>query len=130
MTVNPQRGEVEVEIGGERRILRLSLNALAEAQELLGEKDFNAILARLGGDGTTGRADFVTLRALLTAGLRDGWPEATPQKVGRLIGPADLPRVMEAFNKAMEAAFPPASGASDPRPAAAGDSASLPTGPT
>lgn len=66
---NPYRGEVELIVDGETRVLRLSLGALAELEAALGETSLVALVERFES-GAFAAGDLV---ALLAAGL--GWPK-------------------------------------------------------
>ena len=65
---NRRRGEVEAVIGGERRILCLTLGALAELETALGAES----LADLGQRFAAGRLTAADLMCILGAGLRGG----------------------------------------------------------
>lgn len=65
---NPWRGELSLRIDGQVHDLRLTLGALAELEETLGEDDLPALIARFEG-GTFRAADILHL---LHAGLRGG----------------------------------------------------------
>lgn len=65
---NRRRGEVEAVIGGERRILCLTLGALAELEAAFGAES----LADLGQRFASGRLKAQDLMRILGAGLRGG----------------------------------------------------------
>ena len=65
---NPWAGEVALVIGGERRVLKLTLGALAELEESLGTDTLVALVTRFEG----GRFSSRDLMALILAGLRGG----------------------------------------------------------
>ena len=65
---NRRRGEVEAEIDGERRILCLTLGALAELETAFGADDLTGLAARFS-DGRLKAADLIRI---LGAGLRGG----------------------------------------------------------
>jgi hypothetical protein len=65
---NLHRGEIEAEIGGERRRLVLTLGALAELEAAFGADDLVALAERFGG-GRLGARD---LLRIIGAGLRGG----------------------------------------------------------
>lgn len=69
--VNPWAGEVALVIGGERRVLKLTLGALAELEETLGEDTLVALVERFEG----GRFSSRDLMGLILAGLRGGGAE-------------------------------------------------------
>ena len=70
---NPHRGEVEVVVDGVPRVARLTLGALAELEEELGEGSLVALVERLEG----GRVSSRDVLSLLVAGLRGGGWEVT-----------------------------------------------------
>lgn len=103
---NPVRGEVELKLSGKTYPLRISLNVLAETQELLGLDDFNEIMGRLTPDASgRAKADFVTLRALVCAVLREHMPALGVKEAGSMIGAADLRPTMDAIAQALNRAF-------------------------
>ncbi|MFY9991084.1 MAG: gene transfer agent family protein [Rhodoplanes sp.] len=63
---NRHRGEIEAEIGGERRRLVLTLGALAELEATFGADDLVALAERFGG----GRLKARDLVRIIGAGLR------------------------------------------------------------
>jgi len=65
---NRRRGEVEAVIGGERRILCLTLGALAELETAFGAES----LSDLGQRFAAGRLKAADLTSILGAGLRGG----------------------------------------------------------
>ncbi len=77
--VNPWAGEVALVIGGERRVLKLTLGALAELEERLGEDTLVALVERFEG----GRFSSRDLMALILAGLRGGGSELGPEDLMR-----------------------------------------------
>ena len=77
--VNPWAGEVALVIGGERRVLKLTLGALAELEERLGEDTLVALVERFEG----GRFSSRDLLGLILAGLRGGGAEMGPEDLMR-----------------------------------------------
>ncbi len=65
---NPHRGEVEVLVDGVPRTARLTLGALAELEEELGEGSLVALVERLEGGQVSSR----DVLSLIVAGLRGG----------------------------------------------------------
>ncbi len=65
---NPWRGEVALQIDGERHLMRLTLGALAELEAGLGEDTLLALVARFE-EGAFSSRDVL---ALIVAGLRGG----------------------------------------------------------
>ncbi len=74
---NKHRGEVEAEIGGERRILCLTLGGLAELETAFGAESLNDLAARF----SSGRLKAADMIRIIGAGLRGG---------GNLISDDDL----------------------------------------
>ena len=63
---NRHRGEIEAEIGGRRRVLVLTLGALAELEAAFGASDLVALTERFG----SGRLSARDLIRIIAAGLR------------------------------------------------------------
>jgi len=68
MMANPWAGEVEVVLGAERRVAKLTLGALAELEAGLGEVSLMDLVRRF----ETGAFSSRDVLALLVAGLRGG----------------------------------------------------------
>ena len=66
--VNPWRGDVEIVLDGERRLMRLTLGALAELEVALGADSLIALAERFEGAAFTSR----DVLAVIVAGLRGG----------------------------------------------------------
>ena len=77
---NRRRGEVEAVIGGERRVLCLTLGALAELETAFAADD----LADLGSRFVKGRLRAADLIRLLGAGLRGGGNLISDEEVASL----------------------------------------------
>lgn len=88
MSANPQRGEVNIVLD-KSRVLRLTTNAIARAEELLGTSLLNNDPRAFG---------FKEARALLFVGLNDR--KLTLEKVGELMDDADDATVIGAVTKA------------------------------
>lgn len=65
---NPHRGEVEIVLNGEARVMRLTLGALAELEDALGEASLVDLIGRFEGGAVSSR----DVLALIVAGLRGG----------------------------------------------------------
>lgn len=63
---NSHRGEIEAELGGERRTLVLTLGALAELESAFGADDLMALSQRFG----SGKLSARDLARIIAAGLR------------------------------------------------------------
>ena len=80
---NPARGEAELVIDGERRVLRLTLGALAELEADLGEEGLIPTIRRFEGGEVSSR----DVLRLVVAGLRGGgWPVRAEDLVAAEIG--------------------------------------------
>jgi hypothetical protein len=66
---NPHRGEYTAEINGETRVLRFSLNKLANLQEKLGVKSINEVVSDLND------LSFASLRYLIWLAVNEQDPE-------------------------------------------------------
>lgn len=71
--VNPYAGEVALVVDGQRRVLKLTLGALAELEAALEEPSLVALVERFEG-GAFGSGDVL---ALIVAGLRGGGAEVS-----------------------------------------------------
>jgi hypothetical protein len=77
---NRHRGEIEAEIGGERRRLVLTLGALAELEAAFGAGDLVALAERFGS-GRLGARDLVRI---IGAGLRGAGEDVADDAVARM----------------------------------------------
>lgn len=77
---NPQRGEIEAMIGGEKRVLCLTLGALAELEARLQAGDLVGLAERFSGGKVSAR----DLMAILGAGLRGGGNALSDDDLARL----------------------------------------------
>ena len=89
---NPYRGEVALVVDGERRVMRLSLGALASLEQSLGEDSLTALVERFEQGAFRAR----DILALLSAGLGmtveqvaaaeiEGGPVAAARAAARLL---------------------------------------------
>lgn len=76
----PQRGEIEAIVGGEQRVLCLTLGALAELEARLQAGDLVGLAERFSG----GRVSARDLTAILGAGLRGGGAAISDDELARL----------------------------------------------
>ena len=95
---NAERGEVDLEIGGETYTLRLPSNAIAEVEDLL-DQDFPEILQRM----QSGRVG--AQRAMLYAALREKHPKVTLLDAGQMLD-GNRHAINEALGNALTLAFP------------------------
>lgn len=89
---NIHRGEIAAEIGGEQRVLCLTLGALAELEARLGAGDLAGLAERFAGGKVSAR----DLTAIIGAGLRGGGNAISDDQLaqmsveGGLRGAADI----------------------------------------
>ena len=74
---NRHRGEIEAEIGGERRVLVLTLGALAELEDAFGGEDMLVVATRF----ETGRIGARDAIRVIGAGLRGAGSTVTDDEV-------------------------------------------------
>lgn len=118
---NPQRGSVALQAGDRAYTLSLSVNAMCELEDAIGQP-ISQIAEQLN------RAESVrlsTVRALVWAALRDHHPETTLAQAGELMSAVGVPAVMEKIGEAFQLAFPDGgegapAGGKNPRRAKAG----------
>jgi Phage tail tube protein, GTA-gp10 len=77
---NKHRGEIAAELGGETRVLCLTLGALAELEGAYGDQDLIAIAERF----ETGRVSATDAIRIIGAGLRGGGAKITDEAVAQL----------------------------------------------
>lgn len=77
---NPLRGEISAEIGGEERVLCLTLGALAELETRLKAGDLVGLGERFAG----GRISASDLTAIIGAGLRGGGNAISDDDLARM----------------------------------------------
>lgn len=80
---NRHRGEIEAELGGEKRTLVLTLGALAELEAAFGADDLAALAERFGSDRMRAR----DLIRIIGAGLRGAGESISDDEVARLSTP-------------------------------------------
>ncbi|AWN44529.1 gene transfer agent family protein [Methylobacterium durans] len=98
---NRRRGEVPLDLGGERLTLCLTLGALAELETALGAPDLAGLAERFAG----GRLAARDLIALLGAALRGGGHDIDDAGVARLPLAGGIEAVTGALGEALAAAF-------------------------
>lgn len=89
---NPWAGEVEVVLGAERRVAKLTLGALAELEAGLGEASLLDLVRRF----ETGAFSSRDVMALIVAGLRGGGWEGRAEDLRTVEiggGPVDAARI-------------------------------------
>ena len=108
---NRFRGEIEAEIGGERRILCLTLGALAELETAFGATDLVALAERFQG----GRLSARDVIVILAAGLRGAGADVSNDDVAAMRAPDGLPGLVRICADLVAAAFGDPEGVA-PRP--------------
>ena len=96
-----QRGEIEAVIGGETRMLCLTLGALAELEARLQAGDLVGLAERFAG----GRISARDLTAILGAGLRGGGNAVTDDDLARLSIEGGLKGAAEIAARLLKATF-------------------------
>lgn len=77
---NRHRGEIEATLGGERRVLVLTLGALAELEDAFGGEDMLALASRF----ETGRIRAADAIRIIGAGLRGAGTDIRDEDVARM----------------------------------------------
>ncbi|WP_116652867.1 gene transfer agent family protein [Pelagibacterium sediminicola] len=98
---NPQRGEIDAEIGGETMTLCLTLGALAELEARLQTGDLNGLVERFA----QGRISARDLTAILGAGLRGAGHPVTDDDLARLAIEGGLRGAAEIAVQLLKATF-------------------------
>lgn len=98
---NSQRGEIAAVIGGEERVLCLTLGALAELEARLGAGD----LVGLGERFAAGRVSARDLIAILGAGLRGGGNALTDDDIARMSVEGGLAGAADVAVRLLKATF-------------------------
>jgi Phage tail tube protein, GTA-gp10 len=109
---NTRRGDVAVLVGGEPRVLRLTLGALAELEASFGVEDLTALGARFA-EGKLKSADLI---ALLGAGLRAGGMAMPDKAVAALDFDDGLHGAVAAVAQLLTLTFGAAEGENSPPP--------------
>lgn len=109
---NRRRGEIEAVIDGERRILCLTLGALAELETAFAAED----LAGLGARFSAGRLKSADLIRILGAGLRGGGNLVSDEEVAEMTVEGGLAGFARIVADLLAATFAPEeAGAANPR---------------
>ncbi|OLP54917.1 hypothetical protein BJF92_14050 [Rhizobium rhizosphaerae] len=110
---NRQRGEIEAVLGGERRVLCLTLGSLAELETAFGVAGLAALAARFG-QGQLAARDLIHL---LGAGLRGAGADISDEEVAAMTMDGGLAPAADAVSALLAAAFGlPASPETSPDP--------------
>lgn len=98
---NPQRGEIDAVIGGEKRVLCLTLGALAELEARLQAGDLNGLAERFGN----GRISARELTAIIGAGLRGAGNAISDDDLARMSVEGGLKGAAEIAVRLLKATF-------------------------
>jgi len=98
---NIHRGEISAVIGGEERVLCLTLGALAELEARLGAGDLMGLAERFGA----GRVSARDLTAIIGAGLRGAGNPVTDDDLARLSIEGGLKGAAEIAARLLRATF-------------------------
>lgn len=109
---NPHRGEVDLVVGAQTYVLRMSINEIAQLESLL-DKGVNEISAILGNDQDVRIGAW---RAALWAALQANHKGLTLEAAGDIMGEAGMPQVMARVGEALQLAFPASEGGKKPNP--------------
>jgi hypothetical protein len=113
---NPHRGEVRLSADGEDYTLSLSINAMCELEELLGEP----IAKTAMGLSAVETMKMTTVRAMLWAALRDHHPQVNIVDAGDIAAKAGITEAVKKIGEAFNLAFPQEQAKGNPRRAAKG----------
>jgi len=113
---NRHRGEIEAEIGGERRTLVLTLGALAELESEFGASDLVALTERFG----SGRLSARDLTRIVGAGLRGAGADVSDDAVAAMTTPGGAAGFARIAAELIAATFGAAEPGEAPRPLQAG----------
>jgi hypothetical protein len=103
---NLHRGEIEAEIGGTRRMLVLTLGALAELEAAFGVDDLVALAERFDA----GRLKALDLVRIIGAGLRGAGEAVSDDDVARMAVTGGAPAYVRVAADLIAATFGSASG--------------------
>jgi hypothetical protein len=109
---NGRRGEVEAVIDGERRILCLTLGALAEIETAFGVDNIADLVARISG-GRLGSAEMI---AILGAALRGGGNVVADEDVADMRVDGGVDAAIGLVARLLRSTFLPEREASPPNP--------------
>jgi hypothetical protein len=98
---NRHRGEIEAELGGERRTLVLTLGALAELESAFAASDLVALAERF----EKGRMSARDAIAVLAAGLRGAGEDISDEEVARLQAPGGAAGYVKIVGQLLAATF-------------------------
>jgi len=104
---NRYRGEIDAELGGRRRILVLTLGALAELEAAFGVDDLAALAERFGRGRMTAR----DLVRIIAAGLRGAGETVSDDEVAAMTAPGGVTAYVRIAADLIAATFDDASGA-------------------
>lgn len=100
---NRRRGEIEAVIGGERRVLCLTLGSLAELETAFAADSLNDLAARF----STGRLKAADMIRIIGAGLRGGGNLVSDEDAAMLDIEGGIAGAASIVTRLLEAAFAP-----------------------
>ena len=98
---NGHRGEISAQLGGKTYVLCLSLQGLAELEELFGVPDLLALAKRLES-GTLSARQII---AILGIGLRCAGQPVSDQEVGQLASAGGVAGYIDTVSRLLQATF-------------------------
>jgi len=98
---NRHRGEIEAELGGERRTLVLTLGALAELESAFGADDLVTLAERF----ERGRMSARDAIKVIGCGLRGAGAEISDEEVARLAAPGGAAGYVRIVSELLAATF-------------------------
>jgi len=98
---NRHRGEIEAELGAERRTLVLTLGALAELESAFGAEDLVALAERF----EKGRMSARDAIRVIAAGLRGAGEDISDDEVARLKAPGGAAGYVKIVGELLAATF-------------------------
>jgi hypothetical protein len=98
---NRHRGEIEAELGGERRTLVLTLGALAELESAFGADDLVALAERF----ERGRMSARDAIKVIGAGMRGAGADISDEEVSRLAAPGGAAGYVKIVSELLAATF-------------------------
>jgi hypothetical protein len=101
ITANPRRGEIAASIDGERRVLCLTLGALAELEATFGADDLSKLVDRFATGGLSAR----DIMRVVGAGLRGGGNLFTDDEVAQMTIDGGARGFAELVAQLLEATF-------------------------
>lgn len=106
---NPHKGEVALDVEGTSYTLKLSYNALCDAEQAFGKKATDILAEASQGSWTA-------MRVLFFVALKGVHPEVTLAQAGDMIGTLGLAKVLDVLSEVTTLAFNPGGTAATENP--------------